>query len=447
MLVAVLALPGCHRTDGDTVSTDLHPTDLSTETGLAHSGTETWEELLERAVYWGVPAVVTARTVHDRAYNQMLWPLALPDAESGRGGAPNPDVLYAITSVDLRAEPLVVHTPDLYDRYWSVQMATFWTETFAYLGTRATGGMGGTYLLTPPGWEGTVPSGTTQIAVPSTQVVLLSRLQVRNRADLPAAQAAHNGFWARPLSDLDGTTPPPPSPVIPVTGMPDDTGRNGILFWDELGDVLVGSPPDIVEQPFLDSLAHLGIGPGLHPSSEVTDPELLDLLERVVEPAMDRVVERVDYDDWDPILEFGNFHGDWLYRAAAAWDGWITHRPEEGVYAVSPMMDANHVYRVHFDQEQLPPAGAFWSLTAYDEGRYLIANATDRYSVNSSDDNVVYNPDGSLDLVIAPSYPGGPVQDWIPTKEKGQVYLMLRIYLPGDAVLDGTWKPPPIIAD
>ena len=58
---------------------------------------------------------------------------------------------------------------------------------FAYVGKRATGTQVGDYLITGPGWNGTVPQGVKQISSPNNAVLLLGRVLVKNDGDLATA--------------------------------------------------------------------------------------------------------------------------------------------------------------------------------------------------------------------------------------------------------------------
>src|SRR5512135_2811215 len=91
----------------------------------------------------------------------------------------NHDTLLTAGWLDLSQGPLVLHVPDMNDRYYSVQFTDPSKNTnFAYVGTRTTGTQAGDYLITGPGWEGQVPSGMKQIASPNRSVLLLGRVLV-----------------------------------------------------------------------------------------------------------------------------------------------------------------------------------------------------------------------------------------------------------------------------
>jgi hypothetical protein len=100
----------------------------------------------------------------------------------------NHDTLSTAGWLDLSKGPLVLHVPDMNDRYYSVQFTDPSKNTnFAYVGTRTTGTQAGDFLITGPGWKGTVPQGVKQISSPNNSVLLLGRVLVENDSDLATA--------------------------------------------------------------------------------------------------------------------------------------------------------------------------------------------------------------------------------------------------------------------
>ena len=71
---------------------------------------------------------------------------------------PNSDTPYSIIGMDLRAEPMVLTVPPIEkDRYFSIQLIDAYTFNFDYIGSRATGNDGGSFLIAGPGWKGETP--------------------------------------------------------------------------------------------------------------------------------------------------------------------------------------------------------------------------------------------------------------------------------------------------
>ena len=101
-------------------------------------------------------------------------------------------------------------------------------------------------------------------------------------------------------------------------------------------------------------------------------------------------------------------------------------------------------YTVHFAADALPPAEAFWSLTVYDADGKLVPNALGRYSVsNSRPEELVYRPDGSIDVIISRTDPNDPGANWL-AAPFGGLSAYLRMYVPEEPALERSWTPPPI---
>lgn len=100
-------------------------------------------------------------------------------------------------------------------------------------------------------------------------------------------------------------------------------------------------------------------------------------------------------------------------------------------------------YRLRFPAGGLPPVGAFWSLTATDPTGYLVDSVGGRSSVDSHS-GLRAEADGSLDILLQAHRPADPAQNWVATP-RGRFSLMLRAYVPGPAILDGSYEVPPVV--
>ena len=117
---------------------------------------------------------------------------------------------------------------------------------------------------------------------------------------------------------------------------------------------------------------------------------------------------------------------------------WTTSKDRSG-----RTLSGAHDHRLHFAAGQLPPNHAFWSLTMGDAGNRFVPNPINRYSV-SDRSGLVPNADGSVDIYIQHTAPIGHESNWLPAPA-GAFILWLRVYLPGQAVLDGAYKMPPVV--
>ena len=113
----------------------------------------------------------------------------------------NHDTLLTVGWLDLRKEPLVLHVPDMDDRYYSVQFTNPLKNTnFAYVGKRATGTQAGDYLITRSGWKGQAPGGMKQISSPNNSVLIIGRVLVENDSDVATAYDLSKQIQLTPLS-------------------------------------------------------------------------------------------------------------------------------------------------------------------------------------------------------------------------------------------------------
>ncbi len=122
--------------------------------------------------------------------------------------------------------------------------------------------------------------------------------------------------------------------------------------------------------------------------------------------------------------------------------------PEESMYwwtnadGTGRALDGENNYTMHFPVGGLPPNEAFWSLTMGDAKNHFVPNPLNRYSV-SDRTGLVPNADGSVDMYIQHSAPAGHEANWLPAPT-GKFILWLRVYVPGQAILDGKYLVPPV---
>ena len=159
--------------------------------------------------------------------------------------------------------------------------------------------------------------------------------------------------------------------------------------------------------------------------------------------------ETLTVNGWSSIRKAGQPGNGLLVRAALQKALPVVNVFEEAAYWTTSVdgagkkLDGAHVYRLHFPPGKLPPNDAFWSLTATDPVGYMVKHPSGRSSVDSHS-GLVTNSDGSVDILLQPHEPSSPSQNWVPTPT-GRFNLMLRAYLPGAAIVDGSYEVPPVV--
>lgn len=126
--------------------------------------------------------------------------LAIPTQSNSLESTESRDTLYTVGALDLGSGPVVLHVPDMAGRYYVVQLTDLWGTDFAYVGRRTTGTQAGDYLISGPGWRGTVPAGMTRIAAPDNTVLVIGRTLVESDSDVATAYGLAKQIQVTPLS-------------------------------------------------------------------------------------------------------------------------------------------------------------------------------------------------------------------------------------------------------
>ncbi len=161
-----------------------------------------------------------------------------------------------------------------------------------------------------------------------------------------------------------------------------------------------------------------------------------------------RVIAR-KVNGWLTIYGLGDPRNNMLLRAAHAqlFAGPVNTQ-EEAMYwwtnsdGKGHTLSGTHDYVMHFPPGGLPPNQAFWSITMGDAQNRFVSNPLNRYNVTDRT-GLVPNPDGSVDVYIQKDPPAGHESNWLPAPE-GNFILWLRVYIPGEAILQGKYIVPQV---
>jgi hypothetical protein len=385
---------------------------------------------------------------------------AFPSADMKAVVRPNFDTLYSSGWLDLTKEPVVVSVPDTGGRYYLLPMLDMWTDVFASPGWRTTGTAAGNFLVTPPGWTGTVPPNFTHIDAPTPYVWIIGRTKTDGPADYEAVHKIQAGYKITPLSQwgkepvspevkIDPSVDMKTPPKKQVDSMPADK------YFANAAEILKLQPTHVTDQPIIARLKRVGFEVGKSFDLNVADPAVKKGLESAPADAQALMQWKVQtlarvVNNWsmntDTMGVYGNYY---LKRAIVAQLGLGANLPADAIYPLNlgdsegKPLDGASNYTIHFDKGQTPPAEAFWSITLYDNDGFQVANPLNRFAV-SSWMPFKYNPDGSLDLYFQNESPGGDKEaNWLPAP-KGPYNLTMRIYAPKADTLTGKWNPPPV---
>jgi hypothetical protein len=209
------------------------------------------------------------------------------------------------------------------------------------------------------------------------------------------------------------------------------------------------------DREIVGQFAKLGIGPGLTFKPEALTDAQRQGLTRAAELAYKRVQAHAQENGelrngWRYATNIGLYGPDRLRASAVGMMGYGGNLKEEALYLPAFFdtemrpLQGDRRYHIHFAADNLPPANAFWSITLYSRPEnQLRANPINRYAIGDRTPTLKRGADGSVDIYIQPEkLDGDKAGNWLPTGGKGPVWIIMRMYLPGEKALSGAYVPP-----
>ena len=397
---------------------------------------------------WGLPLIEMAeqralRFAEGVKPNTFQHQRALVTAKGQFVTTPNNDTLYSHAWLDLRNGPVTIGVPASGSRYYSVALMDMYSNNFAIIGTRTSGGQAQTFTVVGPNEKADIARA---IRAPTNSVWALGRTLVDGDADLPQAHAFQDGWTIKG-----------PEASAPKTYLKRSAPWNE--YFAAVQELMNQNPPPATDARILASMAPLlQFGGSFDPSR--FSPEQVAQIKAGMGDVAERLAavrkQALARNGWSyPLHSLGNFGQDYDYRAAVAIGGLAALPPVEAMYlrASGPTgkgFDSAGTWRLVFTAEQLPPVHSFWSLSMYklmpDGGLYFAENAIDRYTIGDRTAGLKRGADGSLEIIMSRTKPSSPNANWLPTPGEGPFVLILRAYLPKAELLQGMYQLPAVQA-
>ncbi len=427
--------------------------------------------IAKEAYIYAFPMAANYQTLHKQAidttshdyrapFNTLTNASSVATPEDKFVVTPNSDTPYSYLWMDLRAEPIVVTMPEIEkERYYTGQLIDLYTFNFAYLGTRSFGNDGGDFLIAGPNWNGPTPAGIKTVLRTQTQFAyLLIRTQLFNAADIVNVRKIQAAYRAQPLSTFLGQSAPPAAPGVGWPKPAADMLTTPAIF-PYLNFLLQFCPSDPSETELMARFEQLHLGAGkTFDLASFAPPVQQAIIDGIADTKadVDLMMKKINTDQVQSSDLFGTrefLKNNYLYRFIGAKLGLYGNSGADAAYfgyfvdgAHHPLDASKNNYELHFAHGAIPEYHAFWSLTMYDgKTQLLVANPLQRYLLNSTTlKSYKYGADGSLTFYIQKNSPGKDKEsNWLPSPD-GPFYCIYRVYMPGEAVLNGTWKKPPM---
>ena len=413
----------------------------------------------------------------------------------------NADTIYVMGSLDLTRGPMVIETPPRF--LGAVQDAWFrWVIDLGVPGPDR--GMGGKYLIVPPGYTGTLPEGEFNIAHARTNIIVwFGRSFLANHNDpKPVAEEIRKftkvypyeqGGVGTPIAEflagkakLGRVTPPPPTVFHEGSGKVMNTvPPNDWSFFERLNEIVQNEPATSLDPELMGPVAAIGIVKGKPFAPDARMKRIMTEALKVANATSRTLFMSPRDASWYyyPNSSWFNF----LFETGYQFETPIPLVTKEGVKPFPPTgyrtMDArtNFFYGVtgitpamamripgigsqyllavadadknHFDGARtyrvtLPkgiPQANFWSFTVYDNMTRSMLDTPQRYpragSQSYPSPAAEPNADGSTTIYFAPAQPDGVKRgNWIQTIPGKGWFVILRLYSPLEPFFDKSWR-------
>jgi hypothetical protein len=427
------------------------------------------QRMLERravdAMIWGMPIVSFDvmrqgffRDAKARYGDIMYW--SSPSTWKNQTTTPNNSTRYVIFFTNTKDGPVVLEVPPVGDAALFGTLLDAWQVPLIDVGNEGEDqGKGGKYLLLPPDYKAEVPTG--YIAVPSKTyngIVALRVITESNQEDdVRKAIAYLKQLRSYPLSKAN--SPPEQRFVDMADALWDGIVRFDNSVYTSLARMVNEEPVQPRDLEMMGMLRLLGIEKGNEFKPDAATQATLNAASQEAHAwFMDRLVtygvrfwpdrkwdipappvatqtgftwEKANYFDVDARgIGFFSFYAPPKKLGAA------TFYLGTFLDSQSQRLRGENTYRLRV------PAKQFWALTVYDHETSGFIRETKVVGLDSYDQKMKRNADGSVDLYVGPKPPAGQEANWIPTVTGKGWFPFFRFYGPDKPLFDKTWKLP-----
>jgi len=394
-------------------------------------------------------------------YNTIDADTELKDHTMREIARPNNDTLYISCLLDLRKDPVILEIPAFdtnyaslmvtgYDHYVNIPLASrlgdFREPTTMLLYTERTEGYAGEPV---EGVDrifeatGDFVSAVFRIMPHAVDRPRFERIVDQMESVKLVTLSKFRGGEAKPIDDVD----------FPPVGQTDADvfGTNLLEVMQFVFDHTTFDPANPEDQAILAAYEPLGVAPGKprEGRAEAIDGQRFrETAARIQQAMLKKSADPTTIAALTPRMFQPKGQTDLETLLSVSIYGPIGMPQEEAVYppvgtADGQPMNAQHDYVVRMAPDDMPPAGAFWSLTLYDlKDGFFIPNDRKKYSVGENG-GMKLNDDGGIEIYIAADKPEGVAEEnWLPIERKDEdLSAVLRIYVPDLEKLK-TWQAP-----
>ena len=416
--------------------------------------------MMEYATFIKATNTVNATNVQ-APVNQFIHAANLATADFKDVVTPNVDTVYSQIFLELTDDAVVLEFPKA-DRFCTVEIMDAYTNCISLIDTTKFENESEKFIFTGTDFKDDIPDGMREIKCPTNLIWIIVRTICNDEADLVNIKAIQNKMDSYTLTQYKNhTTNEKPQGNFDVNN--NFIPSNYVLsfsmqdYFELANKLLEKYPPFAADKSMTDKMKKINVGAGLKFDSNIFGENANEIWSELVKGISDTVtagsIKFIEQNGcWSymgaPIAEFGT---EYAYRGLISLVGLGANPVSVAVYPKATnstegaRLNGKDDYVIHFEKDGLPNVEeyGFWSITIYNSNNnFLIDNEIDRYCINDRND-VKFNADGSLDILISKDKPENGIENWLPTYE-GDYHLVLRVYNPSDDVVNNTWAAPTI---
>jgi hypothetical protein len=374
----------------------------------------------------------------------------------------NSETIYTCTWLDTKDGPLIIELPPNVLGF----INDFWGRYVVDLGIAGPdAGRGGKYLLLPPGFADAIPEGYF-VARSSTYGNLIFFRGFALGGEPKKAVEESKAFY-RVYTPAEAEYPPAMNFVNIAERHWNTNPNNDTSYFDQIAQVVDEEPLNAIDPETRGLLGSIGIrkdrpfAPDARMKKILADATAVgNATARTLRfDTRDTSAYYYPNSSWKMLFIGGDpgFSPDGVLdldsRAAFFYCGWgitpamahkmvgkgsqyaITERDASGRY-----LDGSNTYRLHLPPNI--PAKDFWSVIIYDPQTRSMLQTDQQYpSINSQKEDLVVNPDNSVDIIFGPEPPSGKKVNWLQTIPGKGWFVWIRLYGPLEPWFDKTWQP------
>jgi hypothetical protein len=417
------------------------------------------------AAIWGMPlvSVNAMRQAFFRdagaKYGDIVY-FSKPSDWKFQFTTPNASTRYVYFNFNLRDGAYVLDIPPTVGAGLFGSLIDAWEVPLADVGPAGEDqGKGGKYLLLPPNYKAAVPSGCMPLHFATFNGYALLRSIPASTADADVSMALDLVKQLR-LYPLAKAAKPPEQRFIDMAGkLLDGAVRFDASFFESLAHMVHEEPVFPRDLAAMGQLASLGIEKG---TEFKADPARRAILARAAEDAHQGFMAGVRGGEpwwpgthWNMIEKHGAKTGftfqteDALYVdergtvfffafAAPKKLGAATFYVVGGNDSKGQILEGQKNYWLHVPPNV--PAKQYWAVTVYDLDTACLIRNMPVPGLDSYNQKMKRNGDGSVDIYFGPNAPAGQQENWVATAPGKPWISVFRFYGPEKAVFEKTWK-------